>query len=299
MVRSLTKPPLPAADRRQIVAPPGHLVGVRIARPPKRRQPTPTDQSRQVSLEEMMCNQKWLWIVGWLAVPAAHAADPLALWNITNGKCVPHMRESNDPAPCSIVDLAAGYVVLKDLIGASQFLLIPTIRISGIESPELLVPGGPNYWDSAWRARALTEQRIGKALPRETLSLAVNSQYARTQNQLHIHIDCVQADVRDALAANQDTIGEAWTAFPVRLAGQSWRAYRVNGQNPGNVNPFRLLASSPDTAAEMGKHTLVMVGMTWRDNVAGFAVLDSVVDMVAGKRRSGEDLQDHDCTLAR
>jgi hypothetical protein len=49
----------------------------------------------------------------------------------------------------------------------------------------------------------------------------------------------------------------------------------------------------------MGKHTLVMVGMTWRDNVAGFAVLDSVVDMVAGKRRSGEDLQDHDCTLAR
>jgi CDP-diacylglycerol pyrophosphatase len=210
------------------------------------------------------------------------------------------MHESNDPSPCSIVDLAGGYVVLKDLIGASQFLLIPTVRINGIESPEVLAPDAPNYWDQAWRARFLTEQRIGKALPRETISLAVNSQYARTQNQLHIHIDCVRGDVRETLTANQDAILESWTAFPVPLAGQSWRAYRVNGQNPETVNPFRLLADgSPDAAAEMGKHTLVVVGMTWRDNVAGFVVLDSVVDIMAGNRRSGEDLQDHDCALAR
>ncbi len=248
----------------------------------------------------MMCKLKWLWFVGLLVAQAAHAADPLALWNITNGKCVPHMRESNDPSPCSIVDLAGGYVVLKDLIGASQFLLIPTARINGIESPGVLAPDAPNYWDQAWRARFLTEQRIGKALPRETISLAINSQYARTQNQLHIHIDCVGGDVREALTANQDAIHESWTAFPVSLAGQSWRAYRVNGQNLEALNPFRLLAvGSPDAAAEMGKHTLVVVGMTWPGNVAGFAVLDSVVDLMAGNRRSGEDLQDHDCALAR
>jgi CDP-diacylglycerol pyrophosphatase len=247
----------------------------------------------------MLRIQKWLWFIAGIVIPAAHAADPSALWNITSGKCVPHMRESNDPAPCSIVDLAAGYVVLKDLIGASQFLLIPTARINGIESPEVLAPDAPNYWDQAWRARFLTEQRIGKALPRETLSLAINSQYARTQNQLHIHIDCVRAEVHDALAANQNTIRDAWTAFPVPLAGQTWRAYRVDGQNPGTVNPFRLLANGdPDAAADMGKHTLVVVGMTWRGDVAGFAVLDSVVDMVPGIRRSGEDLQDHDCALA-
>jgi len=247
----------------------------------------------------MMRKQTWLWVIAWLLIPAAQAADPSALWNITNQKCVPHMRESNDPAPCSIVDLAAGYVVLKDLVGASQFLLIPTARISGIESPEILAPDAPNYWDEAWRARVLTEQRVSKALPRETLSLAINSPFARTQNQLHIHIDCVREDVRDELAANRDAISQSWTAFPVPLVGQPWRTYRVDGQNPGTVNPFRLLASgNPDAAADMGKHTLVVVGMTWRDDVPGFAVLDGVVDMVSGNRGSGEDLQDHDCALA-
>jgi CDP-diacylglycerol pyrophosphatase len=255
---------------------------------------------RVVAVLKMKRKQTWFWIIAWpLLIPAAHAADPSALWHITNEKCVPHMRESNDPAPCSIVDLAAGYVVLKDLIGASQFLLIPTARIGGIESPGILAPDAPDYWDQAWRARVLTEQRVGKALPRETLSLAINSPYGRTQNQLHIHIDCVRRDVRDALAANRDAISESWTPFPVPLANKSWRVYRVDGQNFGTVNPFRLLANgNPDAAADMARHTLAVVGMTWRDNVPGFAVLDGVVDVAAGNLRSAEDLQDHDCALA-
>src|SRR4051794_10314769 len=83
---------------------------------------------------------RFAWIVPWLLISSAWAADPSALWNIDNGQCVPHMRQSNDPAPCSIVDLAAGYVVLKDIVGATQFLLMPTARISGIESPAVLAP---------------------------------------------------------------------------------------------------------------------------------------------------------------
>jgi CDP-diacylglycerol pyrophosphatase len=241
---------------------------------------------------------KWLWIIPWLTVFTAQAADPSTLWNIANGKCVPHMRESKDPAPCTVVDLDAGFVVLKDLIGATQFLVIPTERISGIEDPAVLAPVGTNYWDRAWRARALTEKLAGKPLPREAISLAVNSPYGRSQDQLHIHIDCVRRDVRDALAANRDAIGGSWSAFPVKLAGQSWRASRVDGQNLGLINPFRLLAKGePVAAADMGKHTLAVVGMTWSDNVAGFAILDGQEDPPANIV-SAEDLQDHDCALA-
>jgi CDP-diacylglycerol pyrophosphatase len=243
---------------------------------------------------------KLLAVISWPFIGAAQAADPSAIWNIENGKCVPHMWESHDPAPCSIVDLDAGYVILKDRNGATQFLLMPTARISGIESPAVLAPDAPNYWDRAWRARILTEQRAGKNLPREVLSLAINSPYGRSQDQLHIHIDCVRRDVRDALAANRDAIGESWDAFPVPLAGQPWRALRVDGENLGTVNPFRLLAKGdPDAAADRGKHTLVVVGMTWGDKVAGFAVLDGKVDAMGGNHGSGEDLQDHDCALAR
>jgi CDP-diacylglycerol pyrophosphatase len=243
----------------------------------------------------------WLLItaLAWIAPGAAQAADPSAIWKIDSEKCVPHMRDSHDPAPCSIVDLSVGYVVLKDMTGATQFLLMPTARISGIESPAVLAPDAPNYWDRAWRARALTEDRAGTALPREALSLAVNSPYGRSQDQLHIHIDCVRRDVRDALAANRDAIVRSWTAFPVQLVGQSWRAFRVDGQNLGTANPFRLLAKGdPDAGADMGKHTLVVVGMTWSGDVAGFAVLDGKVDPAAGNRGSGEDLQDHACALA-
>jgi CDP-diacylglycerol pyrophosphatase len=241
-----------------------------------------------------------LTLISFLALIArAHAADPSAIWKIENDKCVPHMRESKDPAPCSIVDVAAGYVVLKDRVGATQFLLMPIARISGIESPEVLAPDAPNYWDSAWRARLLTIGRAGKPLPREALSLAVNSPHGRSQDQLHIHIDCVRPDVRDALAAHRDSIDQSWSPFPMNLAGQPWRAFRVDGENLGTVNPFRLLAKGdPDAGAAMGNHTLAVVGITWSDNVAGFALLDGTFDPLTGNRGSAEDLQDHDCALA-
>ncbi len=231
---------------------------------------------------------------------AAHAADPSAIWHIDHDKCVPHMQEAHDPSPCATVDLNDGYVILKDRDGATQYLLMPTARISGIEDPAVLAPGVTNFWDRAWRARTLTEDRAGKPLPRDALSLAINSPYGRTQDQLHIHIDCVRPDVREALGAHRDSVGPRWAAFPVTLAGQPWRAIRVDGENFAAVDPFQLLAKGdPPAAADMEKHTLVAVGMTWSDGVPGFVVLDGTLDLLAGDRASGEILQDHDCALAR
>src|ERR1700757_2680511 len=70
--------------------------------------------------------------------------DSDALWTIVHDQCVPHEQRASDPAPCALVDLSGGgdrgYVVLKDPVGATQFLLIPTARVTGIESPALLEP---------------------------------------------------------------------------------------------------------------------------------------------------------------
>jgi CDP-diacylglycerol pyrophosphatase len=75
-------------------------------------------------------------------------ADPDALWTIVSGQCVPDQLTTGAPAPCALVDLdggeSRGYAVLKDLVGATQFLLIPTGRIAGIESPQVLAPDAPN-----------------------------------------------------------------------------------------------------------------------------------------------------------
>jgi CDP-diacylglycerol pyrophosphatase len=192
-----------------------------------------------------------------------------------------------------------GYAVLKDIVGATQFLLIPTLRISGIESFSILDPDAPNYWDAAWRARYFVEERAQQPLPRDDISLAINSAVGRTQDQLHIHIDCVRADVKAALAAHQADITAVWTPFPVPLVGHTYRAMRVESDYLGDANPFRLLADSdPKIASDMGQYTLVVVGMTFTGGKPGFVVLDGHADAATGDHASGEELQDHACELA-
>jgi CDP-diacylglycerol pyrophosphatase len=245
-----------------------------------------------------------VWLAALLLAPAgAQAADPSALWKIVHGKCVPHDEAARDPSPCSLVDIAGGadkgFAVLKDINGAFQFLLIPTARIGGIEDPAVLAPDETNYWRAAWQNRSFVEGRVHATLPRDALSLAINSTFGRTQDQLHIHIDCIRPDVHDALAANLNTLTAAWAPFPVPLAGQTYRAIRINQESLDGVDPFRVLADADPTArANMGAHTLVLVGATFADGVGGFVLLDNQANVMAGDRGSGEELQDHTCAIA-
>jgi CDP-diacylglycerol pyrophosphatase len=227
----------------------------------------------------------------------AHA-DADALWTIVHDQCVPDEQRNGDPAPCALVDLSGGenpgYAVLKDINGATQFLLIPTMRITGIESPEVLEPGATNYFAAAWRARSFVEERAGRRLPRDWVSLAVNSDLARSQNQLHIHIDCLRADVHEALILHAADIGTAWTPFPVLLAGRPYSAIAVADDDLDAVNPFDLLADDlPGARAAMGQNTLVAVGAVLDDGRLGFIILARQADPAAGDMAGGEELQDH------
>ena len=233
---------------------------------------------------------------------AAHAANPNALWNIVHGRCVPNEEQHQNPTPCALVDLAGGvargYVVLKDLVGATQYLVLPTARITGIESPSLLAPNAPDYIQDAWAARRFTMARAPTPLTREDIALAVNSEFGRTQNQLHIHVDCIRIDVRDALVKHQGEIGESWKPFPIPLVGQTYIARRLDQPDLTGVNVFALLAqSSPEAAAHMGSYTLVVAGASFNGK-PGFVLLADRADPALGNFASGEWLQDHACALA-
>jgi CDP-diacylglycerol pyrophosphatase len=221
------------------------------------------------------------------------AADPNALWDIVNGQCVPNQRNNGNPAPCAQVDADAGYAVLKDLVGATQYLLIPTERIPGIESGQITAPDAPNYFADAWRARSFVEQRAGRTLPRDWVSLAINSSAARSQDQLHIHIDCVRADVHQMLVSHAGDIGPAWQPFPVALAGQRYRAMALWDPDMNGANPFRLLADSLPPGEAMGDQTLVAVGITGAEGQRGFVLLAGRADDTDPGSGHGEDLQDH------
>jgi len=239
-----------------------------------------------------------------LVAPGVTQADSDALWNIVHTLCVPNQEQHGTPGPCAAVDLRNGeqhgYVVLKDLAGATQFLLIPTARITGIESPALLAPDAPNYFAIAWQSRAYVNGVLHRDLPRDDIALAVNSVSGRSQNQLHIHIDCIRSDVREALRKIEARIRTNWAPAGTPLAGHPYLAMRVEGAQLGQANPFTLLANGvPGAREDMGRHTLVVVGATFSNGHAGFIILDDHADPVAKDTGSGEELQDHSCAIAK
>lgn len=231
--------------------------------------------------------------VALLVFPGSAGAhgDREALWHIVHGQCVPDQLSNGDPAPCAEVDVSSGedrgYAVFKDSEGPHQFLLLPTARVTGIEDPVLRAPGAPNYFEEAWHARVYTETAVGGALPRDWVSLAVNSVPARTQDQLHIHIDCLSADVHRALAESAGSIGPQWAPLPVPLAGDTYQAIAVGSLS--TVNPFALAIDSADAALS----TVVVVGAGSPEH-PGFVVLRRTAAPGSEDQAAGENLQDHD-----
>jgi len=236
------------------------------------------------------------------AAAAQNISSREVLWQVVNAMCIPDQVLNQNPAPCVRVDLQGGtergFAILKDQNGATQYLLVPTVRISGIESPLVLAPGAPNYFATAWEARTYVNDALHRTLPRDDLSLAVNSAMSRSQDSLHIHIDCVRSDVAEALHKYQDQIGSQWAPFPPSFFGHHYLAMWVPGEKL-DANPFRLLADRlPGARQDMGDHTLVVVGLTRRDGTKGFVLLEDQVDKPADMA-GGEELQDHTCGIAR
>ncbi len=245
-----------------------------------------------------------------LGGPACAASDPDALWRIVHGRCVADQLTRHEPAPCARVDLAggeaAGSAVLKDRRGVSQYLLIPTARIAGIESPLLLAPDAANYFAAAWAAAPLVGAALHRPLPRQDLALAINAETGRSQDQLHIHVDCIAPETRAALDRAEPEIDGHWRPLSAALAGHRYRAIRLPGPALGDADPFRILAASlPDPAREMGRHTLVLVGDV-HDGQPDFILLDGQASTLSWlawpyvriASGSGETLQDHECRIA-
>ena len=230
----------------------------------------------------------------------ASTGHPNALWRVVHGLCLRDKRLSGLPVPCLEVDRAKGVAVVPDPTSPTQVLLVPTIRTVGIESPALQAPGGPNYWQAAWDARRWVEKRAGRPTPRDRIAMAINSASSRSQEQLHIHVDCVRPETRKALIRNQTEIGYAWAPLSFPLSGEHFLARRLEGAELGARDPFKLLAKGDAFAREhMAMETLVVVGAVFRDGSPGFFLLSDHVDLRGRNAAFGERLLDHSCAVLR
>lgn len=226
-----------------------------------------------------------------LPEPPAHPHGD-KLWQIVGGSCLPGMRSKADPAPCAAV--AKGYTLLKDMHGVAQYLLMPDEDISGIEDARILT-AKVNYFAEAWNARSWTEKKLGRNIARDAISVTVNSQYGRTQDLLHLHIDCLSAETRKDLAGQSDS-GTGWSKTPVTISGHPYYIRAVMGEAL-TVNPFQLVAAElPGARAEMRAWTIALAGATFRGK-PGFWILAGRADPAHGEWGSAESLQDHDCKV--
>jgi len=207
------------------------------------------------------------------------AANRDALRTIVQSQCLPHWLQDHDPAPCRSVGLPSGddaghgYALLHDILGGAHYLLIATGEISGIESPALYGAGEPNYFEAAWQARESLAAELGRPVPDEAVALAVNSQRARTQDRLHVHISCQLPSVHAALARMAGQIGNVWT--PIVLSTGPYQALRVMGTNLVGNDPFALLAQLPGSERDRGGHVLLVAAMHFSVG-PGFIVLTGV-----------------------
>lgn len=225
------------------------------------------------------------------------AGDGDALWRVVHDICVPDRRLTGLAAPCVKVDLRRGYAVVKDPESPTQLLVVPTARVTGVEDPKLLDPDAPNYWALAWENRGLLDRRARRPLPRAQIGLVVNSAYGRSQNQLHIHLDCVRADVTDAVAAQLDEIGPDWKALDADLGGRRYLVRWISDADLAAEDPFKLIAHGRDPA-DMARQTLVLIGAQSPLRGAGFVLLVDQADRETGDTGHGEDLLDHGCSHA-
>jgi len=218
-----------------------------------------------------------------------------ALRQIVQDQCVVNWSQHHVAAPCERVYLAdshtgnSGYAVLADRKGGAHYLLIPTQTMAGIDSRELLDPDAPNYFAQAWHARDLITRYVGHDVPRTAIGLAINKARSRSQDQFHVHIECLRQDVFEALRAAAGHLTETWS--PVDVAGSTYDGLRIIGEGLDGSNPFELLATlKPDARRHMGDYTLVVAGMQFSSG-PGFVVL-------AGTGPTGELLLDSSCAVA-
>jgi len=247
---------------------------------------------RPKSPEKMM---RFVFLVVGAAVAGAGAAaafdvrDRAALWYVVNDLCRPMQQALNLPMPCLKVDVARGFAVIRAPGDETRILIAPTARIEGIESPILLQDRTPNLWSYAWDERNRVAASARRPLGWSDIGMAVNSRRGRTQDQLHIHVDCVDPRLKRTLASYAGRVLSTWSILDLRPWAGRYRVKNL-GAVGVNQNIFKLIADEiPGARSKMALQSIAVIGSIGPNGDRGFAVL------VNSDGGHAEQLLDHAC----
>jgi CDP-diacylglycerol pyrophosphatase len=208
------------------------------------------------------------------------------LWELAQC-CSSNLASDQD---CREYNAANNYVIIKDnaLTKPEAFLLIPSQKVTGIEDKRIFLPPFLNLWANAWdqseRYPGWGDRRIG---------MAINSAHARTQDQLHVHISCINPRVAQILdeKAAQATEGKP-LPYSIQLppANNTYAVSTVDDLTDGE-SPFQI-ASQVSGMGDMANKSIAVV----KSKLPGrYFVLTTAYQN--GKGGAAEELLDQRCTM--
>ncbi len=219
-------------------------------------------------------------LIGALALTAsaalALASERNALWHVVRA-CAADARLTSLPFPCLAVDLTGGvergHILLRPP-WANDLILSPTRRSIGVEDPFLQSPEAPNYFAEAWQARSMIKTVNGQPPARDQVALIVNAGNVRAQDQLHIHIGCLDEKFRRSLAAVAPSVPrDRWTQIGFIKRYEALWALRVKSEALKGVNPFRLVHRGFDGAVRNPADEMIMVAGARVDDADEFLIV--------------------------
>ncbi|GEP08757.1 CDP-diacylglycerol diphosphatase [Methylobacterium gnaphalii] len=217
------------------------------------------------------------------------------LWVVTR-TCVAAQATFGKPFPCLHVDLGGhdqpGFAVLKAPLLKTEVVVMPTARIVGLEDRSLRQTSGAAYWRAATQARHFVTDALQGRLDISDVAFAVNSQGGRSQDQLHIHLDCVQPAVRATLRANATAFTSEWHPLPFPLERERYYGKLVPADALDGLNPFAELARLP------GLHDLRATSFAMVSTSPGDPAQGAYLLAYRAADSHAEWLLDHDCALA-
>jgi len=217
------------------------------------------------------------------ACPANPVANPLLA---LAGDCALDLRRNRNCCAHSAAG-ARDYAIVRDCAAnkPQAYLLIPVKPITGVDDPQIFAPAYAGLWAQAWRwSREFPGQ------PASHTGLAINSAGSRSEQQLHIHISCVDRDVSAALETSNIP---RYPAKPHELADfgpghHTYKAVRVR-KLTGENSPFRIVLRRVGKSA-MRHHGIAVIG----SRRAGEYYVLSTTE-IGGRGGHAEELLDQSC----
>jgi CDP-diacylglycerol pyrophosphatase len=198
--------------------------------------------------------------------------DRQALWSVIGTVCVP-ASYFGSTFPCARVNRDRGYAVLKSPAPYGlSFIVTPIVPMAGIESLAATTGDTKGLWLAAWEERILLERAANRKINWRDVVLAVNSKATRSQDQLHIHLGCINGSLRDFLAVEPSSIEGNWQLVHPSSMNASFFVKLIREESIKD-DLFKLVFDAiPGGRLFAEKQSIAVAGVT-RGSWRGFALI--------------------------